>query len=151
VPGYWLIKSEPTVYPWTQLQKDKRTVWDGIRSFEARNNLRAMKVGDLCLFYHSNVGKEIVGVAEVVRAAYPDPRAEGEDWSAIDVAAGYPFAVAVPLSTLKENEATAGMELVKRSRLSVTRVTAAEWKAIHALGKTKVQSPGSRVKSGRET
>lgn len=137
MPGYWLIKSEPTVYPWTQLQKDKRTVWDGIRSFEARNNLRAMKPGDLCLFYHSNIGKEIVGVAEVVRAAYEDPKAEGEDWSAIDVAAAYPFAVAVPLSTLKETKATAGMELVKKSRLSVTRVTPAEWRAIHALGKTK--------------
>jgi len=136
VPGYWLIKSEPTVYPWSQLRKDKRTVWDGIRSYEARNNLRLMKVGDLCLFYHSNVGKEIVGVAKVVRAAYDDPKAEGEDWSAIDVAPVYPFAEPVPLSTLKESKSTAGMELVKKSRLSVTKVTAAEWKAIHTLAKT---------------
>jgi len=137
VPGTWLIKSEPTVYPWSQLQKEKRTVWDGIRSFEARNNLRAMKVGDLCAFYHSNVGKEIVGVAKVVRAAYEDPKAPGEDWSAIDIAPHYPLAQAVTLATLKETKATAGMELVKKSRLSVTKVTAAEWKAIHSLAKTK--------------
>ena len=135
MPGYWLIKSEPTVYPWSQLQKDKRTVWDGIRSFEARNNLRAMKLGDLCFFYHSNVGKEIVGVARVARVAYDDPKAEGEDWSAIDVAAEYPLAQPVTLATLKSTKSTAGMELVKKSRLSVTKVTAAEWKAIHTLAK----------------
>jgi predicted RNA-binding protein with PUA-like domain len=145
VPGYWLIKSEPTVYPWSQLQKEKRTVWDGIRSFEARNNLRAMKVGDQCFFYHSNVGKEIVGVAKVVRAAFADPKAEGEDWSAIEVAAAYPLAEPVPLSTLKETKKTAGMELVKKSRLSVTHVTAEEWKAIHALSKTPV--PAKKTKA----
>jgi predicted RNA-binding protein with PUA-like domain len=133
VSGYWLIKSEPTVYPWSQLQKEKRTVWDGIRSFEARNNLRAMKVGDLCAFYHSNVGKEIVGVARVVREAYADPKAPDEDWSAIDIAPEYPLEQAVTLATLKSTKSTAAMELVKKSRLSVTRVTAAEWKAIHTL------------------
>jgi predicted RNA-binding protein with PUA-like domain len=94
----------------------------------------------LCLFYHSNVGKEIVGVAEVVRAAYEDPKAEGEDWSAIDVAVAYPFATPVTLATLKESKATVGMEIVKKSRLSVTKVTAAEWRAVHALGKTKPQT-----------
>ena len=145
MPGYWLIKSEPTVYPWSQLQEEKRTVWDGIRSFEARNNLRAMKVGDQCFFYHSNVGKEIVGVAKVVRAAFADPKAEGEDWSAIEVAAAYPLAEPVSLSTLKETKRTAGMELVKKSRLSVTHVTAEEWKAIHSLSKTPVTAKKSKA------
>lgn len=135
--AYWLIKSEPSVYPWPQLLEDEKTRWDGVRNFEARNNLRAMKLGDLCLFYHSNEGKEIVGVAKVVREAYPDPTAdEGEDWSVVDVAAAYPFEKPVDLATLKSRKATANMQLVTRSRLSVTKVTAAEWKAIHALGAT---------------
>lgn len=142
MPSYWLIKSEPTVYPWERLVKERRTVWDGVRNFEARNNLRAMKAGDLCLFYHSNEGKEIVGVAKVVREAYPDPSArgedgtKGEDWSVVDVAPAYAFAEPVALSTLKSRKVTAGMQLVTRSRLSVTKVTPAEWKAIHALGRT---------------
>ena len=145
MPGYWLIKSEPTVYPWSQLQKDKRTVWDGIRSFEARNNLRAMKVGDLCAFYHSNVGKEIVGVARVVREAYADPKAPDEDWSAIDIAPEYPLEHAVTLATLKSTKSTATMELVKKSRLSVTKVTPKEWKAIHNLSKSPAASVRERV------
>ena len=143
--GYWLIKSEPTVYPWSQLQKEKRTVWDGIRSFEARNNLRAMKVGDLCAFYHSNVGKEIVGVARVVREAYADPKAPDEDWSAIDIAPEYPLEQAVTLATLKSTKSTAAMELVKKSRLSVTKVTPKEWKAIHNLSKSPAASVSERV------
>lgn len=137
--AYWLIKSEPSVYPWTQLQKEQQTVWSGVRNFEARNNLRAMKVGDSCLFYHSNEGKEIVGVAKVVRAAYPDPTGEeGEDWSVVDVAPAYPLVKPVGLATLKAGKTTAGMQLVTRSRLSVTRVTAPEWKAIHKLGATEL-------------
>src|SRR5687767_10358159 len=79
--AHWLVKSEPYKYAFAQLQKDKRTTWDGVRSFEARNNLRAMKKGDLLLFYHSNEGKEVVGIAKVVREAYADPTADGEDWS----------------------------------------------------------------------
>lgn len=138
--AYWLIKSEPSVYPWSQLLADEKTRWDGVRNFEARNNLRAMKVGELCLFYHSNEGKEIVGVAKVVRAAYPDPTAEeGEDWSVVDVGAAYPLEKPVDLATLKSRKATAGMQLVTRSRLSVTKVTAAEWRAIHTLGATAPQ------------
>ncbi|MBI2390316.1 MAG: EVE domain-containing protein [Deltaproteobacteria bacterium] len=134
--SYWLIKSEPTVYPWERLAKERRAVWDGVRNFEARNNLRAMKAGDLCLFYHSNEGKQIVGVAKVVREAYPDPSAEeGEDWSVVDVAPAYAFAEPVGLSTLKSRKVTSGMQLVTRSRLSVTKVTPAEWKAVHALAK----------------
>ena len=140
MPGYWLIKSEPSVYAWSRFLKEKRAVWDGVRNFEARNNLRAMKAGDLCLFYHSNEGKEIVGVARVAREAYPDPTAEGEDWSVVDVEPAYPLEEPVSLSTLKTNKSTSGMQLVTRSRLSVTKVTAAEWRAVHVLAKTKTPS-----------
>ena len=136
VPAYWLIKSEPSVYPWSKLAKERRTRWDGIRSFEARNNLRAMKLGDLLLFYHSNVGKELVGVARVSREAFADPTAEEGDWSAIEIEPEYPLKEPVTLATLKETKATSGMELVKKSRLSVTKVTAAEWRAVHKLAKT---------------
>jgi predicted RNA-binding protein with PUA-like domain len=136
-PQYWLIKSEPSVYAYAQLQQDGETGWTGVRNFEARNNLREMKRNDLCLFYHSNEGKEIVGVARVIRDAYPDASAEGEDWSAVDVEPAYSLSEPVSLSTLKARKATASMELVTRSRLSVTKVTAAEWKAIHTLAKTK--------------
>jgi predicted RNA-binding protein with PUA-like domain len=136
VPSYWLIKSEPSVYPWAKLAKERRTRWDGIRSFEARNNLRAMKAGDLVLFYHSNVGKELVGVARVSREAFPDPTAEEGDWSAVEIEPEYPLKEPVSLAQLKETKATSKMELVKKSRLSVTKVTAAEWRAVHQLAKT---------------
>ena len=134
--AYWLIKSEPSVYPWPQLVTDGRTRWDGVRNFEARNHLRAMKVGDLCLFYHSNEGKEIIGVAKVVAAAYADPTSEEGDWSVVDVAPAYPLLRPVGLAALKARKGTAKMQLVTRSRLSVTKVTAAEWKAVHAMAQT---------------
>src|SRR5262245_29089874 len=86
--AFWLVKSEPSVYSFDALLKDKKTRWDGIRSFEARNNLRKMAVGDLALYYHSNEGKAVVGVAKIVKTAYADPGAEeGEDWSCVDIAA----------------------------------------------------------------
>ncbi len=137
MPAYWLIKSEPSVYPFSKLEKERRTRWDGIRSFEARNNLRAMSVGDLCLFYHSNVGKEVVGVARVSRAAYPDPTAEEGDWSAVDLEPEYALNAPVTLAALKAGKVTSGMELVLKSRLSVTKVTPAQWRAVHSMGKTK--------------
>lgn len=136
MPAYFLIKSEPSVYPWARLARERRTRWDGIRSFEARNCLREMKLGDLCLFYHSNVGKEIVGVARVSREAFPDPTAEEGDWSAVEIEPEYPLKEPVSLATLKETKSTSGMQLIKKSRLSVTKVTAAEWRAVHKLAKT---------------
>src|SRR6185503_8077254 len=117
--GYWLIKSEPDAYPYAQLVKDGRTVWDGVRNFQARNNLRAMKEGDLVFFYHSNVGKEIVGVARVVREAYPDPRANGEDWSAVDVGPAFALVKPVSLETIKKDAKLEGLQLISHSRLSV--------------------------------
>ena len=140
--GYWLIKSEPYKYPFAQLVKDKRATWDGVRSFEARNNLRLMKQGDLAFFYHSNEGKEIVGVARVKREAYPDPTATADDgdWSAVDFEPVAPLAAPVTLAAVKANAKLATMQLITRSRLSVVPVTPAEWKAVLAAGKTKLAS-----------
>ena len=136
--AHWLIKSEPYKYPYSKLVSDGVAVWDGIRSFEARNNLRAMKVGDLALFYHSNEGKEIVGVARVKREAYADPTAEkGEDWSVVDFEPVTALKQAVTLAAAKANPKLAAMALVKKSRLSVSPVTAAEFKEVLAQGKTK--------------
>src|SRR4051812_10664352 len=104
----WLIKSEPFKYPWSQLVKDGRAAWDGVRNFEARNNLRAMSLGDLCLFYHSNEGKEIVGVAKVVRAAYQDPTTD-EDWSCVDVAPLAPLVKPVSLIAVRKRRSLAAM------------------------------------------
>jgi predicted RNA-binding protein with PUA-like domain len=136
VPAYWLLKSEPSVYPFSKLERDGRTRWDGIRSFEARNNLRAMKIGDLCLFYHSNVGKDVVGVCRVSRAAFADPTAEEGDWSAVEIEPEYSLVQPVTLEVLKAGKVTSKMDVVVKSRLSVTPVTAAQWKAVHTLGKT---------------
>jgi len=138
MPGYFLVKSEPFKYPFSKLVTDKRTTWDGVRNFEARNHLRAMKVGDLLLFYHSNEGKEIVGVAKVTRTAYPDPTADEGDWSVVDLAPVKALAAPVSLATIREDAKLAEMLLLRRSRLSVVPVTAAEFKRVLELGKTKL-------------
>jgi predicted RNA-binding protein with PUA-like domain len=135
--GYWLIKSEPNTYPFARLVADGHTTWDGIRSFQARNNLRAMKVGELALFYHSNIGKEVVGVAEVTREAYPDPGAEGDDWSAVDIAPAFALARTVDLKTIKADEALTGLQLITHSRLSVVPVSAEHYRHILRLSGTK--------------
>jgi predicted RNA-binding protein with PUA-like domain len=135
---HWLIKSEPNTYGYQKLEKDGRTVWDGIRSFEARNNLRAMKEGDLLLFYHSNIGKEVVGIARVVREAYPDPSAKDEDWSVVEIAAVAPFKKAVGLDVIKSEKDLASMVLVKKSRLSVMPVSSEHFQRILELGETKI-------------
>jgi predicted RNA-binding protein with PUA-like domain len=132
---HWLIKSEPGVYPYEQLEREGKTAWEGVRNFEARNNLRAMKKGDLCLFYHSGEGKEVVGVARVVREAYPDATAKGEDWSAVDVAPVERLGKPVTLAALKADPAFAKMVLVRKSRLSVSPVEKAEFDRILSLGK----------------
>ncbi len=138
MPSYFLVKSEPYKYPFASLLKDKRTSWDGVRNFEARNHLRSMKVGDLLLFYHSNEGKEIVGVAKVARAAYPDPTAEEGDWAAVDIAPVKALSAPVSLATIKEDAKLSEMLLLRRSRLSVVPVTPTEFKRVLDLGKTKL-------------
>ncbi|MFY2558043.1 EVE domain-containing protein [Corallococcus terminator] len=135
-PQYWLIKSEPSVYAYAQLEKDKQTEWTGIRSFEARNNLRAMKPGDLCLYYHSNEDKAVVGVAKVLTAAGPDSTAPEEDWASVKVAAITPFKQAVDLATVKGTATLKDFPLVTRSRLSVAPVSAEHFKLILKMGKT---------------
>ena len=135
--AYWLIKSEPDKYPFEQLVKDKKTTWDGVRNFTARNNLRAMKKGDLALFYHSNEGKAVVGVAKVVREAYPDPSSDG-DFSAVDFAPVKALAVPVTLAQMHEDPKLATMVILKQGRLSVAPVTPVEFDAILAASGTKL-------------
>ena len=138
---HYLVKSEPYKYSFAQLLRDGQTAWDGVRNFEARNNLRAMAPGDLLLFYHSNEGKEVVGVARVARAAYPDPTAPGEDWSVVDVAPVCPLVRPVTLAEIKAEPRLADIALLRRSRLSVVPVTPAEFAVILELGETRLQKP----------
>jgi predicted RNA-binding protein with PUA-like domain len=128
----WLVKSEPSVYPFDKLVADGRTTWDGVRNFEARNNLRAMKVGDECFFYHSNEGKAVVGVARVAREAYPDPTSD-EDWSAVDLEPVRALARPVTLDELRGHKVCGKMTMFRKSRLSVVPVTGQEFDAIVAL------------------
>jgi predicted RNA-binding protein with PUA-like domain len=133
----WLVKSEPSVYGFDRLVREKKTRWDGVRNFEARNNLRAMKKGDLVLYYHSNEGKAVVGVARVVKEAYPDPTTD-EDWSVVDLAPVKALASPVTLADIKKNPKLAKIGLVTKSRLSVMPVSKPELDEILRLGGTKV-------------
>jgi predicted RNA-binding protein with PUA-like domain len=135
--SHFLIKSEPTTYSFDRLVAEGRAVWDGIRNFEARNNLRAMKKGDLCLFYHSSEGKEVVGVAKVAREAYPDPTAKDEDWSVVDVEPVRALPRPVGLDELRESPALAKMVMLRKPRLSVVPLTEAEFDAVLDLAKRK--------------
>jgi predicted RNA-binding protein with PUA-like domain len=131
---YWLIKSEPGAYSWTKFLSDKKTYWDGVRNYQARNNIRAMKPGDLALFYHSVKEKAVVGIAEVVSEAYPDPTAKGEDWSVVDVKPAFGLKRGVNLAEMKADPRLADMQLIKQSRLSVCPVAKAEFDIITKLG-----------------
>lgn len=135
---YWLVKSEPDVYSWQKLVQEKRGTWDGVRNFSARNNLRAMSRSDLLLFYHSNIGKEIVGVAKVVKEHYPDPTATVGDWSAVDVAPVKALVTPVTLAQVKADPKFQDMALVTRSRLSVMPVSQAHFERILRLAKTEL-------------
>lgn len=131
--AYWLLKSEPFKYSWEQFLNDKRTFWDGVRNYAARNNLRAMKKGDLAFFYHSNEGLEIVGIAEIVKEAYQDPTTEETAWVAVDVKPFQTLKKPVSLATIKADKRLAAMALVKLGRLSVQPVTDKEWKIVLEL------------------
>lgn len=128
--AYWLVKSEPSVYSWEQLEKDKETVWSGVRNYAARINLRAMKKGDQVLYYHSNEGLDIVGIAKVVKEAYPDPTAEGDTWSAVDIKAFKKLKQPVSRDAIKADKRLANMALVRLGRLSVQPVTDEEWEIV---------------------
>jgi predicted RNA-binding protein with PUA-like domain len=128
--NYWLIKSEPFKYSFDQLIKDKKTFWDGVRNYQARNNLRAMKKDDLLLFYHSNEGLEVVGIAKVVKEAYQDPTTEDPNWSVVDVAPVKKLKNPVTLAMVKAEKRLDQMALVKAMRLSVQPVKQAEFDLI---------------------
>ena len=128
--AHWLIKSEPSAYSWSQLVKDKKTSWTGVRNAQASSNLKAMKVGDRCFFYHSNEGKEIVGIAEVVKAAYPDPTDKEGKAVTVDVKAVGPVEQFVTLAAIKAEPKLKDFGLVRQSRLSVVPVSDEQWKLI---------------------
>lgn len=136
--NYWLIKSEPSVYPWSQLKKDKKTDWTGVRNYAARNNLRDMKKGDLAFYYHSNNGQEIVGIAKVVKEHYQDPTTEETAWLAVDFAPHKDLKKPVSLETLKKDDFFKNMDLVRLGRLSVGKVTETEFFKICDLGGVKI-------------
>jgi predicted RNA-binding protein with PUA-like domain len=131
--AYWLLKSEPHKYAWDDLVRDGRTIWDGVRNHTAAINLRAMKLGDRAFFYHSNEGKEIVGIVEIVREHYLDPKDTAQRFPAVDVAPVEPLKTPVTLATIKADPALAEIELVRQSRLSVAPVRDAEWVRILEL------------------
>jgi predicted RNA-binding protein with PUA-like domain len=128
--AYWLLKSEPSAYSWDQLVKDKRTNWSGVRNFQAAANLKAMKKGDRAFFYHSGEGKEIVGVAEIVKEAYPDTTDKSGRFVMVDVIPVEPVKTPVSLAAIKATPALKTMPLVRLSRLSVSAVSAEEWRTI---------------------
>lgn len=134
--NYWLVKSEPTTYPFEQLLKDKKTSWDGVRNYEARNNLRAMKKGDLVLFYHSNIGKEIVGLTKVAKEHFQDPTTDDANWVAVELASVKQLKTPVTLETLKKHKTLQHMGLVKKSRISVTIVQPEEFEEVLKLAET---------------
>jgi predicted RNA-binding protein with PUA-like domain len=136
-PEYWLLKSEPTTYSFDRLQTEKKAVWDGVRNVEARSNLRKMSIGDICFFYHSNEGKAVVGLAKVTREAFQDPTTK-DDWSAVEISPIAPMQAEVTLAQMKADPKLAQMAVVRRSRLSVSPVTAAEFAHVMSLGKTKL-------------
>lgn len=135
---YWLVKQEPESYSWSDFEKDGGTQWTGIRNYQARLNLRAMKAGDLVFFYHSVTEKQVVGVAKVSKEHFPDPTATEGDWSAVELQPVKPLKTSVTLEQIKADQALGDMVLVKNSRLSTQPVTAAQAKRLLELGATKV-------------
>jgi predicted RNA-binding protein with PUA-like domain len=133
--AYWLVKSEPSVYSWDQFEQDKQTFWDGVRNYAARNNLKAMKKGDEVLYYHSNEGLEIVGIAKVVKEFYQDPSTDDDKWVAVDLKPYKKLKHPVSLSAIKKDKRLANMALVRISQLSVQPVTDEEWAAVMELAK----------------
>jgi predicted RNA-binding protein with PUA-like domain len=132
--NYWLVKSEPFKYSWTKFNEDKRTFWDGVRNYQARNNLKGMKEGDLVLFYHSNEGMCVVGVAKVLREFYQDPTTDDTNWVVVDLAPVETLKNPVTLSQIKSDEYLKDISLVRQGRLSVMPLKAAEFDRILELG-----------------
>ncbi len=136
--NYWLVKSEPAAYAWAQFVQDGQAAWTGVRNFQARNNLRAMKKGDLVCFYHSVTDKQVVGVAKVQREFYPDVTATEGDWSCVDLVPVKPLAQPVSLDEIKADKILGDLPLVKQSRLSVTPLNPAQFARLMELAGTKI-------------
>jgi len=132
--NYWLVKSEPFKYSWEKFNKDGRTFWDGVRNYQARNNLKAMKEGDLVLFYHSNEGKNVVGVAKVVKEFYQDPTTDDANWVVVDLAPVETLKNPVSLEQIKAEESLKDISLVRQGRLSVMPLKATEFDKILEMG-----------------
>ena len=146
--SYWLVKSEPEAYAWSQLAKDGVTAWTGVRNFAARNHLRAMKTGDRVFFYHSGGQKSVVGLARVKREFYPDPTAEEGDWSCVDLAPEKALAKPVALSAIKADKILKEMVLARQSRLSVSPVTMAQFDRLLQLAETQIPREVLRQSAG---
>lgn len=136
--NYWLMKSEPSVYSWDQLEKDKSTYWNGVRNYAARNNLRDMKKGDQVFYYHSNEGLEIVGIAKVIKEAYQDPTTENKNWVVVDIKPVKKLKRPISLAEIKTVATLENMELVKNTRLSVQKVSGQEWDIIVKMSGEKI-------------
>lgn len=136
--AYWLIKSEPFKYSWDQFVKDGSTFWDGVRNYAARNNLRAMKKGDLAFFYHSNEGLEIVGIAKVIKESYQDPTTDEQAWVAVDFKPHKRLKKPVTLAQIKSQKSLSNMALIRLGRLSVQPVLDAEWTTVLQLAGEKI-------------
>ena len=134
---YWLLKSEPNIWSINQQKKtsSKGSIWDGVRNYQAANNLKKMKKGDLCFFYHSNIGKEIVGIVEIVKTAFIDPTDKNQKFVAVKVKFKEQLKKAVSLENIKKNKALSHLPLIKQSRLSVMSVDFKSWKIIYKMGK----------------
>ncbi len=132
--NYWLVKSEPEKYSWEKFNKDGRTFWDGVRNYTARNNLRGMKEGDLVLFYHSNEGKEVVGIAKVVKEWYQDPTTDDANWVVVDLSPVEPLKTPVTLAAIKAEPELKDIQLVRLGRLSVVSLKQEEFDKIVSMG-----------------
>ncbi|MGX7894981.1 EVE domain-containing protein [Tsuneonella sp. HG222] len=132
---YWLIKSEPEAYSYDKLVEDGSTLWDGVRNYRARNNLRAMSVGDEALFYHSVSAKEIVGIVRIAKAGLDDPKDDSGTWAAVEIEPAEKFARPVSLADIKAEKSLEETELLRQSRLSVAEITPAEWRKIRSMAK----------------
>lgn len=135
--NHWLMKTEPTAYSWDQLLRDRKTIWDGVRNYQARNNMKAMLEGDAVLIYHSIIGKEVVGLAHVSRTHFPEPNCDNPQWVSVEITANQSLLKTVTLEEIKQNPKLQEMGLIKQSRLSVMPVTHDEFEEILRMSESK--------------
>lgn len=133
--NYWLVKSDPDTYSWDKMTNDKRTFWDGVRNYQARNYMKDMKIGDLVLFYHSQSDKAVVGITKVVKEFYPDPTTDDDRWVVVDLEIVRPLSSPVTLDQIKQNPILSNLPLVKQQRLSVMPLTKEQYDEILRIGK----------------